>query len=231
MAIGDEAFFKKLVLENLPRGWFDQGGEVINALANAVGEPAAFGFDQIGYVAKQTRLATATDGFLDLAAEDYFGRGGMKRRKSEADDDYRARLQEELLRPLGTREALVDVIDDLTGHEPTILEPAHQPDCGAWGGASGPYLMGYGVAGHYGSYGVPFQFFMTVQRPDGQGIPDIAPYYANGSGSPGGYGVGAMAYGSSEDIVGIVTDAEIYETIARTIPAGVTAWVNIKSGT
>lgn len=230
MAIGDTDFFKGLVLDNLPRGWFDPEGEVINALANAVGEPASLNFGQIAYVAKQTRLSTASDGFLDLASEDYFGRGVMKRRKAEGDEAYRARLQAELLRPLATRAALIDMVEDLTGTPPTILEPNRQPDCGAWGGASGPYLMGYGVAGHYGSLGMPFQFFMTVTRPDGQGIPVVGPYYSNGVGSPGGYGVGAMEYGSSEEITGVVTDKEIYAAIARTVPSGVTAWVNIKSG-
>lgn len=47
-------------------------------------------------------------------------------------------------------------------------------------------------------------------------------------GMPGGYGVGAIAYIGSNAT--IVTDAEVYATIAGATAAGVTAWTRIETG-
>lgn len=227
MTVGSTDWFRDLTLDNTPAGWFDPEGEVVRGVANAIAEPASFNFGQLVYIQRQARLATATDGFLDLIAEDYFGRGRFKRRNNEIDADYRSRLQAEILRPLGTRAAIIDVITDLTGHAPDVFEPANSADSGWIAGAdtkpSKPFAFG---RGRLGSRGLPFQFFITITRPASSGFPGRSGL----SSAPSGFGSGRFALGNKADREGIVTDEEIYATVARTIPAGVTAWVRIKSG-
>ena len=52
----------------------------------------------IQYAVLQTRIATATDGFLDLISYDFFG-GNLPRRSQEKDNPFRARILATLLRP------------------------------------------------------------------------------------------------------------------------------------
>ena len=223
MAVGDRDFFKDLMLHHqLPTGWFDEDGQVINAVLDALATAPAFDFDQLLYVAQQNRLATATEMNLDLIAEDFFGKGMFRRRKGEGDESYRSRIAAERLRPRATRQAMIDMITDLTGVAPVIFEPGNVSDTGSYG-----YDMAYGEAGAYGSLNQPYEFFMTVTRPLGQGIPDVAGYGSD----DGAYGAGNIEYASLDNIEGEVTDTEIYQSIARTVPAGVTAWTKIKSGT
>lgn len=219
MMIGDRSYFQGLTKANLPLGWFPDDGPVINAVSNAVADPMAATFDMVAYVSKQSRLATATDSFLDLLALDYFGPAFMKRRKGEGDEPYRARLQAEMLRPLCTREAISDLVADLTGTVPVIFEPNYQPDTGSWG------LGGWGVANRYGSRTTPFEYLIDVTRPKGQGIPTLPGWGATAA----AWGGPNFCYASRSDVEGVVTDDEIMAAIARATPAGVTAYVNISS--
>ena len=223
MAVGDREFFKDLMLRHqLPTGWFDEEGPVINAVLDALASAPAFDFNQLLYVAQQNRLATATEMNLDLIAEDFFGKGMFRRRKGEGDASYRLRISKERLRPRATRQAMIDMITDLTGVAPEIFEPGNVSDTGSYG-----YDMAYGEDGAYGSLNQPYEFFMSVTRPPGQGIPVVAAYGSD----DGAYGSGNIEYASLDNIEGEVTDTEIYQSVARTVPAGVTAWTEIKSGT
>ncbi|WP_083615571.1 hypothetical protein [Paraburkholderia sp. SOS3] len=48
-------------------------------------------YAQITYAALQTRIATATDGYLDLISNDFFGTS-LPRLTNEPDGDFRARI-------------------------------------------------------------------------------------------------------------------------------------------
>ena len=98
----------------------------------------------LAYVAGQRRIATATDSNLDLIGGDYFG-VGLLRRLGETDAGYRQRILATLLAPRGTRAAVIAVLTQLTGHAPTVFEPAHPADTGCWGDiAAGVTVTGLG---------------------------------------------------------------------------------------
>jgi hypothetical protein len=66
-------------------------------------------------------------------------------------------------------------------------------------------------------------------RPSGSGIPNVSGYGAVASGY--GYGNGQGAYCDISQVTGTVTDAQIYQSVAQTVAAGITAWTDIKSAT
>ena len=94
-------------------------------------------------VQAQTRLATASGIFLDIAAQDYLGRA-LPRRAGEADAAFSARLRANLLAPRATRAGLVEALNNLTGRAPVVFEPLNAADTG-----------GYNVnIGYYGGWRV-----------------------------------------------------------------------------
>lgn len=203
--------------------WFGAPGTVPAVLRLPLSMAGAVGsyiYDLIGYAKLQTRLKTATGGWLDLAAFDFFGRR-IRRREGQGDESFRRRILIELFRPRATRPAMISVLRDATGVTPRIFEPARPEDSGAWGAAGG---MGYGASGVYGSTSLPGTAFIDVFRRPDAGIP-----YAAGYGTPAaGYGTGSRAvYSSLEQITGQLTDADIYATVEATRPAGVVTWVRI----
>lgn len=143
----------------LPQHWFGDDAPVLDGLLNGLAASWKWLFAALEYVRLQTRIRTATDLFLDLSAGDYFG-ARLPRRAKETDDQFRPRIQRELLRTRTTRSDLVSLIVELTGNNPTIFEAARAADTGAWGVA-----VGYGLAGAWGSLSRPFECLVTVQRP------------------------------------------------------------------
>ena len=207
------------LLALLPLRWFPDSAPVLSALLAGLSEGWAWLYAMLGYVRLQTRIATATDSFLDLIAQDFFA-GSLPRRFGEADGAFRARIQRELLRPRGTRVALVSELVALTGRAPAVFEPARPADTGAYGA-----MTGYGVAGRWGSLALPYQCFVTAYRPRGTGVP-----LASGWGSAaGGWGGGAIQYVSLAMVQSQVTDADIDAAIASTLPAAVTAWTRVSN--
>jgi hypothetical protein len=217
MATGDQADISARLKALLPP-WFPDVAPIASAVVAGPAKVLTFAYDFIQFVRAQTRIATATGGWIDLIAWDYFGVRFMRRR-GEADDSFQARILPEILRPRSTRVAITRMLTDLTGRAPVIREPWNPGDCGAYGNGT----MAYSQAGCYGSLLLVNQVFVTSLRPLGAGIPSIAGYGTYG----GGYGVGAMAYVDMSQIVGPVTDAEIYQRTADVIAAGVTAWEQI----
>lgn len=199
--------------------WFPSPAPITDAALTGVAAGLAFGYSLIQFAKTQTRIATASGGWLDLIAWDYFG-ARFHRRTSEVDDVFRARIKAELLRPRQTRAAIAQALTDLTGTPPRIYEPWSTNDCGAYGVAG----SGYGVAGCYGSLAFPNQAFVTAVRPPGLNIPNV-----------GGYGQSDLGYGvrgeyvDQSQVTGPVTDADIYAEVANTEAAGVIAWTDIVS--
>ena len=198
----------------LPARWFPDSAPVLKGLLSGLAQSATAIFTLVAYARTQARIATATDLWLDLIAEDCFG-PRLRRRGGEIDVIFRPRIQRELLRPRATRAALAAQVTDLTGLAPAVFEPARPADTGGYG-----VRAGYGNAGGWGSLSLPFQCFVVVHRPAGGGIPLIPGY-----GFVGGYGA-ACAYASADMLTGI-TDADIYATVAAVMPAAVTAWTRI----
>lgn len=204
-----------------PGGWFRGPTPVLDAVLSGVSTPLAAAYALCTYARLQTRISTATDGFLDLIGYDYFG-GKLPRRSRETDDLYRARILAALLAEKGTRRGLIRTLVTLTGRTPLVFEPSRPLDTGGYdvGGC------GYDVAGGYGALDLPYQAFVTAYRPAGQGIPNLSGYDSG----PGGYDVGGqLAYTDLSQVQGAATDADIYAAISDVIEAGTIAWTQIQS--
>jgi hypothetical protein len=221
MATGDTSDFRARIKSLLPRGWFGDETPILDAVLSGIGQALSDVYGLIGYARLQMRIATATDGFLDLISLDFFGET-LPRRAGESDNAFRQRIKAQLLLEKGTRRGLIRALEILTGRTPLVFEPARPGDTGGYNTGS----MGYNVAGAYGSLVLPAQVFVTAYRPMGAGVPNVAGY-----GNPqGAYSTGSqIQYASRDMIAGAVTDEDIYKAIDGVMPAGVTAWTRILS--
>ncbi len=199
----------------LPARWFGDTTPVLDGVLSGLASAWSWLYDFIAYARLQTRIATATDTWLDGISGDFFG-ARLLRATLEPDNAFRARILRELTRARATRPAIVQALIDLTGRAPEIFEPARAADTGGYGLA-----MGYGVAGAWGSLSLRCQLFVTAYRPLGTGIA-LFPGWGDGAWSSG-----ASAYADLAMIAVQVTDADIYAAIADVLPAAVTAWSRI----
>lgn len=241
----------------LPAGWFPDLGDaptlngILSMLAAAYANNSDGLYEFLEYTRDQSRVATATGFWLDLIALDYFG-PNLQRHTDESDVSYRRRIMVNLLAPRGTRQALVANLGNLTGFLPKIIELRNTGDCGAYSSLANPTWGGavYGAAdatvqgqGAYGTMIMPYQLLVQATRPSGEGIPLVNGYSMNGSGYatvPRPYGFvgalrppvntwGAGEYVTLQQITGMVTDDDIYQTVAETMPAGTIGWTAISS--
>jgi hypothetical protein len=222
MATGDPSDIAWRLARAAPTQWFPSGAPRLTA--QLAGPAAAFSvnYGQIAYAALQTRAASVTDGWADLASQDYLG-GTLARRTNEADATFSLRIRLAVLAPKMTRQAIVAAMQSLTGRAPIVFNPTRPADAGGYGTGS----LGYGVAGGYGSLLLPYQFFITAFRPILAGVPYVGGYYAGSGWAGGGYGAGALEYATLALAGETVTDAQIYAAINGIIAAGITAWVRI----
>ena len=220
MATGDTSDIKARLQQLLPGGWWTNGQvPVRDALLFGAAQALAFAYSLLAYVRLQTRILTASDGFLDMIAGDFLG-GAVSRSPGQSDASFRTRILVAMFRERNTRASVIQVLTLLTGRAPTVFEPGRPADTGVYGGP----LIGYGVAGGYGSLALPMQSFVTAHRPVGAGVPSVAGY-----GTPSaGYSVPSRGeYASLAAALGQVTDAEIYAAVESVRPTGYTVWVAI----
>lgn len=197
--------------------WFGSGTTFIDALLWGLAYALAFIHGLYVYAKLQTRILTATDGWLDMIAADFFG-DKIKRRANEIDASFRVRILIAMFRERATRRAMERIIEQLTGRTPRIVEPWRPLDTGAWSIAGG-----YSQAGGYGSMISAYQAFVTVYRPAVTG-----PQYVMGWGeSVGGWGEPSLIeYAPSAELYS-VSDADIYAAIEAVKPIGTRIWVAI----
>lgn len=223
MATGDQQDINARLQGYLPPRWFGDfaTAPIISALLQGLAYLFAYVVTLINYAKNQTRIATATDAWLDIIAADFFG-SNLTRGLNQTDASLRTAIGVNLLRPRATRAGLVGVLVALTGRTPIIIEPRRPLDTGVYGG---PYV-GYSAAGAYGSMLIPFQAFIIPYRPQQSGIPYVAGYGV----SAGGYSQASQAeYATYSQIQGAVADATIYSTIDSVKPAGTIMWARISS--
>jgi hypothetical protein len=217
---GDQTDVLTRIKAVLPR-WFSDSNPIIDALNQGYAYVASFAYSLYIYAALQTRIKTATDGWLDMIAADYFG-NALLRAVNQSDASFRARIIVNLFRERATRNGVSKVLVDLTGRAPIIIEALRPADTGAYSAPN----SGYGVAGSYGSILIPFQAFIIAYRPSSSGIPNVAGYGY----SPAGYGTPSQAeYASISQIQGAVTDTDIYSAIDSVKPVGTILWTRIVS--
>jgi hypothetical protein len=120
----------------LPTRWFPDGSPVLDGVLNGLAAGWSWAYDQLQYVKAQTRIATATDVWLDIIANDFFG-SRLVRHAGQGDKAFRGRIQRELFRERGTRGAIISVLQDLTGRAPVVFEPARPADTGGYASLTG----------------------------------------------------------------------------------------------
>ena len=219
MVTGDVPDFQSRIKSLLPANWFKGSTPILDGTLTGVSTALSSVYGLTAYARLQTRIATATDGFLDLISFDFFG-NTLPRASNETDASFRSRIQVELLLERGTRKGLIEALTLLTGRAPIVFEPARPADTGAYN----TNTMGYNVAGGYGSLALPFQVFVVAYRPIGQGIPNVAGY-----GDPeAGYNSTSGAYVDLDMETG-VTDSAIYSLISSVAPVATIAWTQIVS--
>jgi hypothetical protein len=224
---GDQSDFQSRIRSVLPTDWFPDSAPVLDALLFGLGAAWAQIYSLLQYVKAQTRLATATDVWLDVIAWDFFGES-MMRGAGESDSSFRQKIRRSLFREKATRWGVGSALADLTGRAPTIFEPSRPADTGGYSTILSADVgggVGYGAAGGWGSLQLPFQCFIIAYRPSGGGIAQVAGWGAPG----GGYGGGEIEYASLGMVPVQVTDADIYSTIADTLPEATIGWTQIRN--
>jgi hypothetical protein len=217
MAVGDTNDMVSRLKSLLPRAWFADAAPIRDAVLGGLAAGLAWIYGFILYAKLQARLATAGAPFLDIASLDFLG-NGLPRRNGEGDAAFSARIRAEITRERQTRNAIVVALTNLTGRAPLVTEPANPSDTAVYG--TGCY---YGQFGMYGSLLLRNQVFVSAFRPLGAGIANVAGY------GRGYFGTPISRYIDLAEIQGPVLDADIYVTVARTVAAGVTAWVQISN--
>lgn len=223
MATGDRKDVFSRLKGLLPSRWFGSSTDsvpYIDAVLTGIGNALSFIYALYGFAKLQTRILTATGGWLDVISADFYG-AALPRQTGETDASFRSRILANLFREKGTRHAIVLTLTQLTGRPPIIIEPTRPADCGGYGAPN----CGYGVAGAYGSLQLPYQAFIIAFRP----------FSAEGLAGMGGYGTPAAGYSvaggysSLSLITAGVSDAAIFAAVDAVKPAGTIAWVRISS--
>ena len=143
MATGDATDIRSRLRSVLPQGWFPEPGDtigtassptpVLDAILSGIAETLSWIYSLLGYAKNQTRISTSTDGWLEIAALDYFGPGQFPRVPGETDASYAARIQAALLPKANTRQVIHDALVSLTGNPVRMIEPFDPRDTFVWG--------------------------------------------------------------------------------------------------
>lgn len=162
-AIGQQRLAELLALT--PRNWYsDQakspGGVYYNFVATIADELETL-WDDLEYVKNQTRISTATECFLDLAASDFFG-GMLQRLPGEDDITYRGRILANLLLEKATRSAMIKSLAAFGAPVMIMCEPWYPLDCGGYALMDSTTNMVTTASGTYPAYGGPGGIYPAV---------------------------------------------------------------------
>jgi hypothetical protein len=217
--MGDQNDMVSRLRALLPARWFADTAPVLDATLTGFAAVWTAAYEQLEFVRRQTRVATANGSFLDMIAKDFFGTR-LCRRVAQDDVAYRRMIGLELRRVHATRDAVKAALEDLTGRPPLIFEPTRPADTKAWGVA-----CGWGVAGAWGSLLMPFQCLVTAFRQRGGSLSDVVGW----GGPAGAWGGGAICYASLSMMTSQVTDEDIAAAVARAMPVSAIAWIRISN--
>jgi hypothetical protein len=204
--------------------WFGDSTPILDAILTGVAYALSFVYSLWAYAKLQTRIKTATDGWLDMIAADFFGTT-LLRTLGQSDESFRNRILINLLRERGTRPAMVKVLQDITGRTPIIFEPNRPLDTGALNSPSSP---GYCGVARMGSMAVPYTAMITAFRPQATGIASGGAFCAVPQVSALNTPL-ATSYTTSLSLVSqSASDQDIYAAIDAVKPVGTVMWVHIQ---
>ena len=216
--IGDVPDILSRLKALLPNGWFRDETPILDGTLSGISWALSQAYGLAAYARLQARIATATDGFLDLISYDFFG-GALPRKPGESDGSFRSRIQAELLLERGTRKGMIRALEILTGRTPLVFEPGRPQDTGTYNAKT----LAYNSRGAYGSVRLPYQAFITAYRPSRRSPPAGGGY----NNANAAYNEGGTFFTNLDQLTASVTDQDIYDTIASVKPEGTTAWVRI----
>ena len=188
MTTGSQSDIQARLFNQLPP-WFNDSNTIINSLLSGVAAVFSWAYSLVAYVTQQMLIGTATDGFLDMAALDFFG-GSVQRLSGQTDANFRTWIQGALLGTFSTsgmittRAGMINALTVITGRAPIFYEPQRTSDTGAYDGPS--Y---FDIVGNMGDY-IPNQIFILAYRPlsgSGQyGVTDAQIYAFAAAAAPAG---------------------------------------------
>lgn len=213
---GDSADIVARLKSYLPRAWFPDDAPILTAVLQGMAWGLSSQYALLTYAGLQTRLMSLTDGFLDIASNDFFGTG-LPRLTNETDGAFRARILANLFVKGPTRRDMSAVLKLITGRTPDIFEPSNTTDSGGWD-AQFYWDSGYGRWGDP----MPYQSLVTAYRPSG-GLQSLMEYDS--------YRFAWDIYGAWSDSQATnVTDAAIIAAVESTRAVGTVCWLRIADG-
>ena len=249
LPVYDQTDFAGRLLRLLPGGWFPAVAPRLTAVLQAPALMFSLIYGMIIFAKAQQRVASASGAFLDLAAQDYFGRT-FPRLEYELDPAYAARIRYNLTAPRGTFSGMTSMLEQLTGNTPVIFQPNNVVQTGGWAtegdpGAGGGVFAFYDEAGAsgaglWGSMALPCQIFISIEAPltgyysfadlggvSTQIIPQVGGGYGFASQSMPAAGGGLLAFIDPDSVPGAITNSIIYQQIAEWMAVGYVAWTRI----
>lgn len=213
MATGDVADIRTRLRLLLPP-WFPAQGSapVIDGVLTGIATLLSSSYSLVQYARQQSRVLTATGAWLDLIAWDYFG-SRFQRRATELDASFGPRIATELIRPRQTRAAIVKMMVDTTGFQPSIVEPWNGQDLGGFDLGT----LAFDAAGGMGNTNQNNQIYVTAFRPISYGLNIVAGFDAG----PGGFDSALLEMVDPAQLPSAVADAEILARIQQTVAAGI----------
>lgn len=218
-----------------PRPWTDDEAKTIGGIMYAIflstGENLNFISQQLYYAWEACRLQTASNGALDLFAQDYFG-NNLPRQTGESDNAYRLRIQALLFQPQVTRQAIINAIQfAFPGSIVRAIEPWNPSDTGFYADRTSGRIGSYydydspTIPGLWGNWQQRYTGYLEIQLP----TPDPLAY------SLWGYNFGA-AYDSQTGYFFQPVDElnslqqQIINLINRITALGTEIWVKFTNG-
>lgn len=228
MPTGSQSDFVGRLQAWLPTRWFPTEAQNVNGSVPRIyallsGAAAAFAqvWNQLQYARTQTRASTSTDGWLDLASEDFFG-GTLPRLPGETDPAFQARIKANLFLPANTRAAIEEAVEKLTGYPARMIEP-WQPNDNARYGSS---FYGYNTVlrpGQYANGNQRYRGLIQTSLPAGgiSGLPHRG--YGNAFYGSAGYAPGGAFYLQQSPEQG--TSAQVNAVINKLRSIGISVFI------
>ena len=211
---GDQADILARLRALLPKSWFPISAPNLDASLAGAAWAFSSAYAQQTYIRLQTRIKTATDGWLDMISGDFFG-SALPRFVNETDGAFRARILANLFVKGPTRKCMYNVLYLLTGRAPIIFEPQNATDTGGYDG--GAY---YDIAGGWGDPAA-YQSFVTVYRPLGT---------SSDLGEWDEYTFSYDTFGAYSDTTyDDITDAALIAAVESTKALGTVVWMRISN--
>lgn len=133
MATGDQNDLISRLQKWMPQGWYPATtGTRIYAVMAGLASVLSSIFGMIAYARLQTRIATATDGFLDIISRDYLA-NNLPRIPGETDAAFSVRIRANIFLKANTRTNIQAYLQTITGYPVRMIEPWQPNDTFVWG--------------------------------------------------------------------------------------------------